>query len=541
MSEGRRALVIGSDGASPELIFRWAEAGVLPTFRKMLEHGTRAKLRSTIPPHSGPAWVSAITGKNPSKHGVFYFTTVNPRRAPPRIVSSDDIRTDTLFDVLGASGRSSVVVNVPITYPPWKIGGILVSGMFAPSERVVFTYPPEIGPKLVSEGYEVEFSTWETWSEVASKRRLTKEEAEEELSRRRKAYFSRAIEIDNKNAEALLSLLKGREWDFAMVMLPGLDRIQHLLWQSNTPSEEDAVGAAFGCSKYIVDAYRNLDGLVARITEAVGRDAWTIIMSDHGFGPAPRTFYVNRWLATEGFLTPAKKRGGKLGALYERGLIRTRSLLRRARTGRPLRGPDMPTFHGLLPIGSLDLPGTKAYAPTPYGLVNINASSDQDRRQIADAMTKRLEALVDPATGARVIIKVHSSGELYPGPFSDEASDLLLEPDPNYYVDNRVGGKEVLADSSRHPASHKPDGVLVLSGPDVREGFELERAHLFDVFPTVLRLLGVPLPMNLDGRPLDDALIPGGRILSEKVVYRNASGKEEISDRINRLKSQGRL
>jgi len=534
-------LVIGSDGASPELIFGWAGRGVLPTFQKMLEHGTRAKLRSTIPPHSGPAWVSAITGKNPCKHGVFYFTTVNPRRSPPRIVSSGDIRTETLFDILGASAKHSVVVNVPITYPPWRISGVLVSGMFAPSEKVVFTYPPDVGPRLVSEGYEVEFSTWETWSDIASKRNRSREEVEEELTLRRRTYFERAIEIDNKNAAALLSLLKGSEWDFGMVMLPGLDRIQHLLWQPTGPKEEDREGAAFGCSKYIIDAYKNLDNLVAKITDAVGRGTLTMVISDHGFGPAPRTFYINRWLAAEGFLTPARTRGGRLGVLYERGLLRAKSVVRRVRTGRPLRGPDMPAFHGLLPLASLDLPSTKAYAPTPYGLVNVNAPLDLDRGRVTGTLVKKLESLVDPATGSRVILKVHVSGELYPGPFSGEASDLLLEPNPDYYIDNRIGGKQVISDSSRHPASHKPDGILLLSGPEIREGYELESAHLFDIVPTVLRLLGVPFPGSLDGKSLDDALSPGAGILNEEVVYRDTSTKEETSNRIKRLKSQGKL
>jgi arylsulfatase A-like enzyme len=59
--------------------------------------------------------------------------------------------------------------------------------------------------------------------------------------------------------------------------------------------------------------------------------------------------------------------------------------------------------------------------------------------------------------------------------------------------------------------SHRPDGVLILAGPDVQPGARLGRAQIVDVAPTLLRLLDLPLPSHFDGRVLAEALDPERR------------------------------
>jgi predicted AlkP superfamily phosphohydrolase/phosphomutase len=522
-------MIIGSDGASPELIYEWASRGMLPSLKELMTKGARGRLMSTVPAHSGPAWVSAITGKNPGKHGVFYFTTVNPRRTPMRIVSSRDIRTETLFDVLSSYGKRSIVVNVPITYPPWKISGILVSGMFTPSERVVFTSPPEIGPELVKKGYEVEFSTRKDFNE--NKRMLSRDEPQDELARMRSAYAKRTLEIDNKNSDAFLGLVQSKEWDLSMVVLPGLDRIQHMLWQPLVPGEEHPAGNQFGCSKYVVEAYQNVDRLVKRFLSATDPETWVIFLSDHGFGPTPRVFFVNRWLRNVGLLTPSTTRGKSAGLAYKRGVRRLKNLF---------AGPDRTRAHHVLlefsPLSDIDMARTKAYAVVPYGLISINAGSDAERDRLASSLVKQIEDLVDPTSGRRVIRKAHTSSQLYSGPYQDEAPDLILEPDPDYYIDNRVKGEDVFANAKRSPAMHKPQGILLLCGPQAKAGLELQNAHIYDITSTVLRILGVPLSENLDGRTLDEAFQPDSPLMTSKVTRAETQGeigKRENTDETN--------
>jgi predicted AlkP superfamily phosphohydrolase/phosphomutase len=143
-------------------------------------------------------------------------------------------------------------------------------------------------------------------------------------------------------------------------------------------------------------------------------------------------------------------------------------------------------------------------------------------------------------SGRRVIRKAHMSSQLYPGPYQCEASDLLLEPNPDYHVRNNVEGEEIFADTTSHPATHKPEGVLMLSGPNARAGFELPSAHIYDITPTVLRIMGVPLPKNLDGKTLEEAFQPDSPLIAERIVYAETKTESGISDKAERLKAEGK-
>ena len=538
MKAARRVAIIGIDGASPDIIYSLAAKGLAPNLQGLMESGARARLVSTIPPHSGPAWVTAITGKNPGKHGVFFFTTVNPKHSAVRIVSSHDIRTRTIFDELGLHGRKSIALNIPLTYPPWKIEGILVSGIFAPSETEVFTYPPEIGPEIAGRGYEVEFSDWDEYDRAM--KNLTRMSGDPEVTRNRSAYRDRALDIDEKNVDAFLLLMGKHDWDLAMVVLPGLDRIQHILWRPLGAAEEDRDGEEFSCSKHVIEAYRRVDTFVGRIIRKLDENTWVILLSDHGFGATSRIFHLNRWLEDTGFLVRQRKKGvfatlrGSIGPSSSKGAW--------PEPGKPTRTAESPSFHGLLPISALDMSRTKAYAPTPYGLLNLNATSEGESRAIEKELVSKLEHLQDPVRGVAVLKRVHLSNEIYKGPHQREASDMLLEPNPDYYIANGLESDGIITDAVRYPASHKPEGILLFSGPEVQQGFELLNANICDVAPTTLRLLGLPLPKDMDGAPLDQALDPRGEILKETIVYSEIMGaREEVAARVKDLRAKGRL
>src|SRR5512134_915321 len=78
-SDPLKIVVIGLDGATFDLIHPWVKEGHLPTFRKIMEEGSWGELESTMPPLTGPAWSSFITGKNPGKHGIYDFMYRDPK------------------------------------------------------------------------------------------------------------------------------------------------------------------------------------------------------------------------------------------------------------------------------------------------------------------------------------------------------------------------------------------------------------------------------------------------------------------------------
>ncbi len=119
---GPRVLVIGLDGAEPSSIRTGRRTGVMRFVRELMQDGASGVLRSTMPPYTPTAWTSIITGVNPGRHGVFGFTrwTDDGREV---LVDSSVCRCKTVWDYLTEEGRPSIIVNVPITYPPRDIEG----------------------------------------------------------------------------------------------------------------------------------------------------------------------------------------------------------------------------------------------------------------------------------------------------------------------------------------------------------------------------------------------------------------------------------
>ena len=69
----QRMLILGWDGATWDLLREWVDAGELPVLGRVLNEGRWGPMRTVVPPGTGPAWSSLVTGKNPGKHGVYEF------------------------------------------------------------------------------------------------------------------------------------------------------------------------------------------------------------------------------------------------------------------------------------------------------------------------------------------------------------------------------------------------------------------------------------------------------------------------------------
>ena len=155
-SEIKQVVVVGLDGMDPKLANKFMEEGKLPTFQKLKDEGTFLPLASSNPPISPVAWSSFMTGVDPSYHNIFDFFTRNPRTYLP-VLSSAEIgkasktipigkyeipigkpklkllrKSKPFWTVLGENGIFSSVIRVPITFPPEKFNGVLLSGMCVP-------------------------------------------------------------------------------------------------------------------------------------------------------------------------------------------------------------------------------------------------------------------------------------------------------------------------------------------------------------------------------------------------------------------------
>jgi predicted AlkP superfamily phosphohydrolase/phosphomutase len=152
----KRAVILGFDGMDPELAERFIGEGRLPNLAKLQQQGTFRKLRTTFPPISPVAWSTFMTGVNPGKHNIYDFLARDlgnylpflssaeikgPKRhwkigkysIPVGKTSIKGMRKGTPFwHWLGKAGIFCSVIRIPVTFPPEKFPGVLLSGMCVP-------------------------------------------------------------------------------------------------------------------------------------------------------------------------------------------------------------------------------------------------------------------------------------------------------------------------------------------------------------------------------------------------------------------------
>jgi len=163
----KKVVVLGLDGLDPVICERLMDAGELPNFSKLKQAGSYHRLGTSTPAMSPVAWSSFATGTDASRHGIFDFLSRDPRTYLPRLSSSHVYgeprfvrvgpfripvkrggvrflrKSESFWKVLGDYGVFSTVLRVPITFPPEKINGIILSGMDVPDLRGTmgsFTY-----------------------------------------------------------------------------------------------------------------------------------------------------------------------------------------------------------------------------------------------------------------------------------------------------------------------------------------------------------------------------------------------------------------
>jgi len=147
-----RVVILGMDGLDFQYLDPLIKEGKLPHFKKMREEGAKGTLLSVLPPNSAGAWPSMVTGCRPGKTNLLNFRTYDPRSREIVLTDGRDLRRPTLWDILTLYGKKSIVINEPMSYPPHKIKGVMVSGILAP-EGEIYTYPEALSPLLDEIGY----------------------------------------------------------------------------------------------------------------------------------------------------------------------------------------------------------------------------------------------------------------------------------------------------------------------------------------------------------------------------------------------------
>jgi len=207
-----RVLLFGVDGLTFRILHPLMERGLLPNFQRLQNGGVQGVLKSTVPPMTPPGWMSISTGLSPAKHGVYDFWDFEQTEQGPRTHTVTHRKGGkAIWNILSEWGKQVVVANVPITYPPEPVNGILLSGYTAPSIEARVTFPTSFKEELLQAvpNYQIDLNPAVSSSQVGN-------------------LLSETLEMTHSHI-AMLRLLLSKPWDFFFIVFTGADRIQHFM------------------------------------------------------------------------------------------------------------------------------------------------------------------------------------------------------------------------------------------------------------------------------------------------------------------------
>ncbi len=530
-----KALVIGLDGVTLDLLGPWIEAGELPNLKGLMERGASGKLRSTLPPISSSSWSSFATGMNPGKHGLVDFVYPGADTYKVTMINAASRQTHALWNWLNEAGYKVGLLGIPTTYPPEPVDGFMISGFLSPGPESEWAYPPALKQELLNELGEFKLAPDERYRSTRWLSRFL-----DDL----------AISVENRT-QAALYLMRTKPWDLFTVVYWDTDMVQHETWRLLDPRHPRHDGDEAAASRdQILEFHRKVDADVGRLVAEVDSDTLIVVMSDHGFGPVHSFFLTNNWLASIGALqfkrspTTALKR-----LLFQMGftplrMFRIAKALGMGKLRRRVRFQQQAgTLNRLfLSFDDVDWSRTSAFSIGSFGQVYINLAGvrpegivqpGSEYEALREQLAREAFALRDPRTGEPLVERVYTREEIYSGPSIDRTPDLIVQPRGWEYMafghadfgSNRL--VEPIIGLSGH---HRPDGILILAGPGVKADAQLDGANIMDLTPTILHAMGVGVPSDLDGRVLSEAFEKSSP-LARPVDYTQASVyKEEDSE-----------
>ena len=542
-----KVVVFGIDGGSLKLIEEWKDK--LPNFRQIMEEGSYGELESTIPPLTCPAWPCMFTGKNPGKLGMYGFTTIRPgQQYELGMHSSVDYHSTSLWKILNDYGRDVGLLNVPMTFPPHKVSSFMVCGIGSPETwKSNYTYPPSLKnmlDKLVG-GYEI-------FPPIGAP-----------AVGREERYLSILSETLDKRVKAAIYLMNHFSWDLFVCVFYVLDQVQHHFWHcmdENHPRHHT--------TKYqnvIRDFYQKVDTAIGALLKEIPSGANILVVSDHGFGGMHGNFAVNKWLEDNQFLKfRGKFHKDKINAvLYgTRELVLTyinigllRFILRLLPKALVEKLAILNEQKNRLTelYKNIDWSQTKAYGQGSAGMISVNlmgrepegiVEPGEEYEETRNDIISRLKKLVNPQTGEALPIKVFKREEVYHGQYTSQAPDILFLID-KYPQTIAVEGQSQWVDLSRSEylgwmGWHVQQGVFMAYGPDIKRE-RLSDLKIYDIAPTILHMLGVPVPGDVDGRVLTEIFKPESKAGERPVVYQRVDERRRVMVKIKQLKDSGRI
>ncbi len=295
----------------------------------------------------------------------------------------------------------------------------------------------------------------------------------------------------NQRKEIMMNMLKKKNFDLFIFIFQASDRVQHMFWRlidDTHPAYDRKKAEKYGDA--ILRVYQKMDEIVGEAMPFVDEDTTLFVISDHGFNSFRKALNLNTWLVKNGYMTLLSREGKeyKLEDLFGKGEF----------------------------WPNVDWQRTKAYA-LGLGCIYINVRGREihgiiepgsEYNDLREEIIAKLKNLRDPVTGRKVIVDVYKIENISEGDYLSEAPDLIVGFNEGYRVSwqTALGGippKVIVENKSNWSGDHCSFDPSITQGIFLsNKKFTRESPSIIDIAPTVLEIFKVPIPEEMDGKPI---------------------------------------
>jgi predicted AlkP superfamily phosphohydrolase/phosphomutase len=340
------------------------------------------------------------------------------------------------------------------------VNGCLISSFLTPSTLSQYTYPGELKDEI-GRLFDDEYMF-----DVHQFRTENKDHLVEQI-----------FKMADQQHKLIMHLMTTKPWDFFMHVDMGVDRMHHGFWKF-FDERHPLYEAGNRYESAIRDYYVHIDRQIGERLALLDDDTVVLVVSDHGGQPMMGGICFNEWLKQEGYLSLE----------YE---------------------PE-----GIVPLEKCEVDWDKTLAWGSGGyyarlFLNVKGRESngviepEDYERVRDELAQRIAAIADPE-GNCIGSVAHKPEEIYKE-VNNIAPDLIV-----YFGNlkwrsvgslglNRIHTFE--NDTGPDDANHAQNGLHIYYDPQGRGAGLGPRQHLMDVAPTILELMGTPVPADMQGQP----------------------------------------
>ncbi len=499
----RKALIIGIDGATWKTFNELIEKDYMPYLKSLIENSKIGSIKSTIPPISPAAWATIQTGKDAINMNIYEFYCFDKITKNIKIVNSNFL-DNTIWKILSKVGKRIAVINVPMTYPPKPINGYIISGILTPSLDADFTYPAYLKFEILKKipDYQLHYSEDVRYGNPHY-----------DID----GFIKERIKNIKDRTKVCVWLLNNFKLDILMVNFQANDILQHVFWGYMNKGHElyDENIKTFIFKNF----YKTLDFCIEVIREEFIRNSksnlLTMIISDHGCETHNKRFFLGDWLVRNRFLilkTNILKQiiRSKIKNYFlklESSLFNIKLLNFLKNFEFKFKSKEKGEGNRKFIQEIVDWKKSLAFSLgiSLYGLIFI-LKEGESKLKIKNYIKKKLLQLRDPENNKLLVKRIYEKEELYRGHEPDLIPDLIIQPNSGYSFTGLFQNvKELFQKIDKRfdfaIGKHDEEGILIINGEGINPS-KINDASLKDIVPTLLKYFGLPIPKEIDGKPL---------------------------------------